>query len=220
VVSDAKAERYFVKKILEWGRKNRRAFPWRNDPTPYRVLIAEFFLQRTPAERIATFYPDFIDEYPSIEKLVRADLKKLEPLGLTKRASWLLSTAKKINREYRGIIPAEYQQLITLPGIGRYTASATLCFGYHRDISIVDANVVRILKRYFGVDASSRIGREEIYALADTLIPIGNGVRYNEIILDFTAIICQKKPLCKQCSLIKYCKFYSENLHNVLSLAM
>jgi A/G-specific adenine glycosylase len=209
---DSEINQYFVKKLLKWGRDNRRVFPWRVKPTPYNVLVSEFFLQRTPAERIATFFPSFIEKYPTIDELSRADLKILEeqfqPLGLTKRAAWLLSTATTIKQQFNGEVPDNFQDLTSLPGIGRYTASAILCFAYRHDVSIVDANVVRILKRFFGIDTSTRSGMEKLYTVADLLVPAEKGVIFNEVLLDFTASICKLMSDCNKCSLKKRCHYY------------
>jgi len=213
---DAELKRYFVKKLLNWGHKHRRIFPWRVEPSPYYVLVSEFFLQRTPAERIEVFFPDFIEKYPSIDDLSQADLEILEaqfqPLGLTKRATWLLSAAKIIKQQFHGVVPSDFQDLISLPGIGRYTASAILCFAYHQDVSIIDANVVRILKRFFGMDIPSRDGMRKLYSLADSLIPDKRGVLFNEAILDFTASVCKLIPDCENCPIKIRCGYY-QNLN-------
>lgn len=198
--------------LLRWHKSNKRNFPWREKPEPYRVLVAEFFLQRTPAERVAKFYTSFLEDFPTIKKLAEADPKYLEEigkrLGLKKRMSWLIETAKKLLQEYGGRVPDDYEQLIKLPGVGRYTASAVLCFAFKRDVPIVDANVVRVLTRVFGLPKSPRTGSGVIEGVARKLMSRGQGTACNEALLDFAAIICKKRPLCYMCPLARSCDYY------------
>jgi A/G-specific adenine glycosylase len=100
--------------------------------------------------------------------------------------------------------------LISLPGIGVYTASAILCFGFHRDISIVDANVLRVMTRFFGLPENLKVDNDQITDLARRLVPNGKGIEYNEAILDFAALICKKpRPLCSVCPLRIKCVYFS-----------
>jgi A/G-specific adenine glycosylase len=173
------------------------------------VLVAEFFLQRTPANRVAEFYPLFLERFPSLEKLATANPKHLEQLGhrlgLKKRMSWLVHSAKKICREHKGKIPDKFDDLIKLPGIGQYTASAILCFGYKKNVPIIDANVIRVLKRMDGLCTSRRANTATIKKILCKLLPGDQTVTFNEAILDFAATICKKRPLCEKCPLSHLC---------------
>ncbi|OYT43785.1 hypothetical protein B6U84_05565 [Candidatus Bathyarchaeota archaeon ex4484_40] len=108
-----------VSSLLEWHRRNRRTFPWREKRDPYIVLVAEFFLQRTPASRVASFLPKFLQKFPSPEKLAYADPSYLEELshtlGLKKRISWLIETMKIVCNKYDGKIPDTFENLISVP---------------------------------------------------------------------------------------------------------
>ena len=184
-------DKAIVKFLLEWHKENRRTFPWRETRDPYRVLVAEFFLQRTPANRIASIFPKFIKEYSSPERLYRL---------------WIIRALNNTN----GKIPDSYDSLILLPGVGEYTASAILCFGFGRDTSIVDVNVVRVLSRIYGID-SSRTGNVLIKELATRLIPKGRAVEFNESLIDFAMQICKKIPTCSSCSLRTVCNYVKIN---------
>lgn len=208
-------ERDIAAILLAWHMKNRRVFPWRDEPEPYRVLVAEFFLQRTPANRVAKFYPSFLKEFPSPETLAAADPKYLEQfgrrLGLKKRMTWLLDSAKMICREYGGKVPHKSEELMKLPGVGSYTASAVLCFGFRRNISIVDANVVRVVTRIFGLPKPHKVNNSAIQETARELIPKGRAAAYNEALLDFAAILCKKLPQCDMCPLTNLCHYYQKS---------
>jgi A/G-specific adenine glycosylase len=207
-----------VKILLEWHRESRRVLPWREKRDPYMVLVAEFFLQRTPTSRVAVILPKFIGEFPSLEKLASADPDKLKhayrTLGLGKRMLWLVETAKVLCQKHDGKVPDKLEDLLSLPGIGEYTASAILCFGFGGDVPIVDANVVRVLTRIFGLPVTHRIGNSSLKELARKLVPKGKGVDYNEAILDFAAIVCKKNPLHQKCPLTDLCSYFQSIAKN------
>jgi len=207
-------EHDIAKTLLAWHRKNRRVFPWRLNPNPYRVLVAEFFLQRTPANRVAEFYPSFLEEFTSPEKLATTDPIHLERLGrrlgLKKRMSWLVDSAKMLCREYGGEVPDKLDDLTKLPGVGLYTASAVLCFGFRRDTPIVDANVVRVLTRIFDLPKPQKAHNTAVQETARRLVPEGLAVAYNEALLDFAATVCKKRPLCDICPITNLCNYYQK----------
>jgi A/G-specific adenine glycosylase len=202
-------DRAIVNSLLKWHIKNRRNFPWREVRDPYRVLVAEFFLQRTPASRVARFLPKFLEQFPSPEKLATADVSYLKefsrPLGLKKRISWLVESMKIVCQKYDGKIPDTFEDLISLPGVGEYTASAVLCFGFGQDIPIIDANVVRVLTRIFDLPETRRTGNAALKEIAGRLLPEDQALNYNEALLDFAALICKKRPLCDKCPLAHLC---------------
>jgi len=205
-------EKAAVESLLEWHHKNRRVFPWRVKRDPYRVLVAEFFLQRTPANRVAAFLPSFLTEFPSPEKLANANPSYLwetfHRLGLKKRMSWLVQATKTICQKYGGKIPDTMGELMSLTGVGEYTASAVLCFGFGRDIPIVDANVVRVFTRIFGLPETHRTGSVVVKELAQRLLPTSQAVAYNEALLDLAALICKKRPVCSECPVKGHCNYY------------
>jgi A/G-specific adenine glycosylase len=207
--------RAVAKILLKWHRKNRRIFPWREKRDSYLVLVAEFFLQRTPANRVAALLPKFIEEFPSPDKLARANPSHLEhiygSLGLKKRMRWLVESMKIVHQKYGGRIPNKIEDLLLLPGIGEYTASAILCFGFGQSISIVDANVVRVLTRIFGLLETHKAPSVAIKKIAREMLPKTQIVDYNEAILDFAALICKKHPLCDQCPMNGLCDYYRSN---------
>lgn len=207
-------EKEVARILLRWHKQNRRVFPWRKERIPYKVLVAEFLLQRTPANRVADFFPKFIEDFPSPEKLASVDPFQLEEvfhrLGLKKRASWLVESMKIVCQKYDGEIPDTLEDLTALRGIGEYTASAILCFGFGKDVPIVDANVARVLSRvFFGTDAMKRASNNEaLRTIAAKIVPIGFGPQYNEALLDHAGLICKKQPKCVICPISGLCEYY------------
>lgn len=198
-------EEQVLEALLEWHTENRRRFPWRDETDPYMVLVAEFFLQRTPAERVAKIYPKFIERYPNPHTLARVDPSKLmeeyRNLGLSKRMNWLVDSMKIVCKKYNGMIPDSKELLKELPGIGEYTASAILCFAFGKDIEIVDANVIRLYTRLFGIKTA------DVYRKAKKMIPDKASRYYNESILDFSSKLCKKNPKCFICILSQFCAY-------------
>jgi len=208
----------FVRLLMQWHKDNRRDFPWRIQRGPYLSLIAEILLQRTPANRVSTFFPRFIDRFPNPQSIISTnvdDLRKfLKPMGLKKRAEWLVRLMKDVCEKYNGRIPNQEDELMKLPGVGRYTARAVMSFGFKKDVAIVDINVVRVLSRVFGLPERNKRPHAdvEIWALTTALIPKGGGPEFNEALLDFAAKICTKNPSCHKCPLKHLCDYYRTSL--------
>lgn len=176
--------------------------------------MAEILLQRTPANRVSTFFPRFIEKFPKPQTIASTnidDLEKfLQPMGLKKRAGWLLILIKEVCKRHECNIPNREKELIQLPGVGRYTARAVLSFGFKKDVAIVDINIARIFSRVFGLAEREKRPHAdtEIWALASKLLPKKRGPNYNEALLDFAALVCKKNPLCHTCPMNKICEYY------------
>jgi A/G-specific adenine glycosylase len=207
---------FLVKNLMEWHTRYRRNFPWRVDPNPYKVLIAEIMLQRTRAEQVAKIYEDFLRKFPTAQDAARADMneiaKLLEPLGLRHRIPRFFDLLRTLSSDYGGNVPHNFEQLVNLPGVGRYIASAVSCFGFNMKVPVVDANVVRVLGRFFGVSSSKKRAHTDdlFWNLAQELIQKSDCVKFNEALLDFAAIICIPRPRCNRCPLSSMCHFFNQ----------
>ena len=204
----------FRRGLLRWFAGHGRDFAWRKTKDPYLILLSEVLLQRTQAQQVASNFNDIILQFPTLQVLYgsRYDVvsKTLQPLGLAKRVDTLLSMTKILVEQHTGKIPANPDQLRSLPGIGRYIASATVCFAFSRRIPIVDTNVVRIFIRYFGITSKKRRPHEDdlVWRLAELLLPKRDVKDYNRALIDFAAVVCTvRKPSCPQCPIIKGCRF-------------
>lgn len=202
------------KELLEWAKKNLRQFPWRENRTPYSVLIAEVLLKRTTASAVLRIYKEFISLYPNIETLAKADRNKLEKMLLTigyhkRRADILIDIAKHVVNKYNGEIPKTKEELLEIPHIGHYTANAILSLGYGIPSAMVDSNVDRVIKRLFMNHLPKKPSMHVIQKIADNLAPKENNQFYNLALLDFGALVCRYGiPKCKSCPLSKFCDYY------------
>ncbi|AGB17586.1 A/G-specific DNA glycosylase [Halovivax ruber XH-70] len=204
----SETERRFRNDLLEWGRKNRREYSWREpDRTLYEVFVAEFFLTQTPADNVETVYSEFLGQFPSLDEIVEASEDELaeaiEPLGFQNmRASALKQIASSHDH-----LPTEPELLMELPRVGRYVANATLCFARGDRLPVLDRNVERVYSRVFR-DTWPESEAEQ-FAFTERLVP-DEARAYNLALLDFGALICQTEPLCEQCFANEYCIYFRE----------
>jgi len=206
----------FVSLLLKWHEENRRLFPWRANPDPYVVLLSEILLQRTPANRVAGFLPKFVEKFPNPESISRTNVQNLQlflrPMGLKKRAAWLVKLMTEICERHDCKIPEQETELMKLPGVGLYTARAVMCFGFRKDVAIVDINVARVLSRVFGITRRKRPSEDtELWNFAAKLLPEKRATSYNEALLDFGMLVCKKQPLCDDCPLTHICNYYQSH---------
>jgi A/G-specific adenine glycosylase len=147
--------KWFRQQLLTWGSLNLRDFPWRKNISPYNLLVAESLLQKTDAKTVAPIYEMFLERYPTVRDLAAAPIEDvsslLQPLGLHFRGQRLQECARIILTEYGGKVPQERERLLKLPGIGDYSARAIASQAFQQPLAVLDANVARILERFFGL---------------------------------------------------------------------
>jgi A/G-specific adenine glycosylase len=212
-------ENDFKKKLLKWNRDlNKRSMPWKGEADPYRIWLSEIILQQTRVEQGTAYYEKFIAGFPTVMDLAGAREKDVfkywEGLGYYSRCRNLIATAKKIARDYRGIFPSSYPEILALPGIGPYTAAAIASFAFGLPYAVVDGNVERVLSRYFGINTpvNTSAGKKLYAELASELLDKTNPSVYNQAIMDFGATICKpKNPLCSVCVQSKQCQAFQNN---------
>src|SRR5690242_3433212 len=194
----------FTKQLLAWWARAARDLPWRRTRDPYRVLVSEFMLQQTQVSRVAEYYPRFIERFPDLEALARAKPRAVreqwDGLGYYARASNLHALARVVSKDLDGTLPDTPDELITLPGIGPYTAGAVACFAYEKPVPAVDTNVARVIRRVFiGDNHAPRTTHRAVWELAAALVP-KNGRRawkFNQAIMELGALVCvARKPRC------------------------
>ncbi len=209
----------FSRLLLDWNRdKNDRAMPWKGEKDPYRIWLSEIILQQTRVEQGLAYYIKFLQNFPDIKSLARAPEKKVfkiwEGLGYYSRCRNLISTAKFIAGERNGLFPDNYDDIISLKGIGPYTAAAISSFAFNLPHAVVDGNVFRVLARVFGIPISvdSASGRKYFTGLANELLDKKQPGSFNQAIMDFGATVCKPaSPLCTSCIFKKGCFAYLNN---------
>lgn len=206
---------FFQKIIIKWWKERKRTYPWRKTSDPYLTLITEILLRKTTATHVNSIYDAFFDNYPTIQSLDLAKKKDLKdlitPLGLANQRSEQLSKlAIAVIGEHGGQIPKTHSELLKLPGVGRYTAGAVMCVAYNQDEAMVDTNVVRVIKRYFGYESVKKAPYTDpkLWEFVKELIPRGKCKEFNLGMIDFANAMCLPKiPKCNDCPLNKSCKF-------------
>ncbi len=196
-----KSTQTFTRKLLRWYGQHARDLPWRRTRDPYRVIVSEFMLQQTQVSRVSEFYPRFLKRFPTIEKLASARPKAVmeawDGLGYYARARNLHKLAKAVD----GQLSDDPEELIKLPGVGRYTAGAVACFAYEKPVPTVDTNVKRVLERVFRT--------KDVWRLAAAIVP-KNGKRawrFNQALMELGALVCTaRSPKCPECPVRPVCK--------------
>ena len=203
----------FTDLVLKWAGHNFSDFPWRRSRTPYEVLVAELLLKRTTATAAARFYEPFLLKFPSLEDIVSCPLEEvieaLSGIGLQRqRANSIKQLAAWIITECDGEIPNDLPRLLNAPGLGDYSATAILSFGFDVPVAILDANVERILIRVFNESLPLRPSKTKLNEIAQDLLPKEKCKEYNYGLLDLGRLVCRyADPKCRQCPLNVVCDF-------------
>lgn len=202
-----------VKPLINWYYQNKRILPWRNDKEPYHVWVSEIMLQQTRIEAVIDYYQRFMESFPTIESLANADLDKLlklwEGLGYYNRVKNMQKAAQVIQNEHQGKFPTSYPDILALPGVGEYTASAiaSICFSL-KEVT-VDGNVLRVYMRvnncYDNIDDMAV--KKEVRKQLTQILPEDSG-SFNESLMELGERICLPNgcPKCGECPIRSYCK--------------
>jgi A/G-specific adenine glycosylase len=206
------AARAFQAGLLAWFDRHGRDLPWRRTRDPYRILVSEVMLQQTQVERVKDYYERFLREYPTVQDLAAARPSQVreswDGLGYYARARHLHAAARRVVQEHAGEFPHRPEELMELPGIGRYTAGAVVSFAYGQPAPILDTNVRRVLTRVFVRRRPARRGTldRRLWGLAELLIPDGKAWEFNQALMDFGAVMCTARtPRCPRCPLLRLC---------------
>ena len=205
----------FTNKLSLWYLESKRALPWRETRDPYHIWLSEIMLQQTRVSQGLPYYIKFTCAFPTVYDLAHSDeeqvLKLWQGLGYYSRARNLHATAKEIAFKRSGIFPTSYKELLSLKGVGEYTASAIASICYDEPVAVVDGNVYRVLARYFGVHTpiNSSEGIKEFKLLAKSVLDSENPGTYNQAIMEFGALQCTpQKPACVTCIFSNDCRGY------------
>jgi len=203
---------WFSRAILPWYRENRRPLPWRATIDPYRIWLSEVILQQTRVDQGMAYWHRFVERYHTVADLAKAPeqqvLKLWQGLGYYSRARNLRTAAQQVVAEHGGEFPSDHSALLTLKGVGDYTASAiaSICFGIAEPV--VDGNVFRVLARVFGIATpiDSTEGKRQFRALAAELMDPQQPGDHNQAVMELGATVCTpRNPRCGDCPLARKC---------------
>ncbi|MBD1135720.1 A/G-specific adenine glycosylase [Pelagibacterales bacterium SAG-MED47] len=204
-----------TKKILKWYDLNKRQLPWRKNVSlkkrQYYTLVSEFMLQQTQVATVIPYFNRFIKDIPNLKALSKVQNKKLikiwEGLGYYSRVRNLKKTAQKIIKNFNGKLPDNFEDLISLPGIGNYTASAILSIAFDKPYIPLDGNIERVLKRYLYLKKERDIQKVNLLKKKSIFGISSRSSDYAQALMELGALICKPtNPLCHRCPLSKKCR--------------
>ncbi len=208
-------ERYaqIRKALLGWFAENARDLPWRRTRDPYAIWVSEIMLQQTRVQAVVPYYERFLKRFPTVRTLARARidtvLKLWEGLGYYSRARNLHAAVKEIVAQFDGHLPTTREELLTLPGVGRYTAGAIASIAFGRREPLVDGNVTRVLCRIFRIQGNPKdvAIQKRIWALAEELVPEGHAGQFNQAMMELGSELCHPRdPKCGDCPVSHVCE--------------
>jgi len=196
------------RRLLDWGARVRRDLPWRRSRDPWLVLVSEVMLGQTQVGRVEPRWSAFAERWPTPASLAADPLSGLlvfwQGLGYPRRAVNLHHSAGVIVAEHGGAVPSSLDELLSLRGVGPYTARAVLAFALEADVGVVDTNIARVLARVAGERLTPRRAQE----LADGWVPAGQGWAWNQSMMDLGALRCRPvAPSCVGCPLARECRW-------------
>ena len=199
-------------RILKWFDGRERNLPWLEKRSAYGVWVSEIMLQQTQIGTVIDYYKRFIRRFPNVRKLAAADEQSVlaiwEGLGYYRRARQLHTASQVIVEQHHGEFPTEYDDVLALPGIGRYTAGAILSISMDKKLPILEGNTIRLFSRWIGLreDAFNRESQNRLWAISESLLPNSRAGDFNQALMDFGREVCRpKNPVCEKCCVSQFC---------------
>ncbi|MGB0590072.1 MAG: A/G-specific adenine glycosylase [Myxococcota bacterium] len=216
MLDDIQSRLLLRERLHAWYHARRRALPWREDPTPYRVWISEIMLQQTQVATVIPYFERFIARFPDVEALAGASeqtvLGHWAGLGYYRRCRHLHAAAKQIVELHGGELPRDVETLLSLSGIGRYTAGAIASIAYGVPASVLDGNVARVISRLIALEleSNSSAGTRALWDAADALLCPEAPSDHNQAMMELGALICSpKQPKCTDCPVYESCAAFA-----------
>ncbi|HMO86197.1 MAG TPA: A/G-specific adenine glycosylase, partial [Lacipirellulaceae bacterium] len=209
---DAATRRRFRSRLLAWYGQHARNLPWRRSRDPYRVWVSEIMLQQTTVAAVKPYFERFVAALPNVAALAAADeqqvLRLWEGLGYYRRARGLHAAARHIVQQWGGQFPRDVAALMTLPGVGRYTAGAVASIAFDVRAPILEANTIRLLARILGYDGdpAKAAGQRLLWHAAEQLLPQRDVAQFNQALMELGSLICTPtQPRCDECPAASWC---------------
>lgn len=214
------------RRILRWFDSNARELPWRESRDPYKIWVSEIMLQQTQVETVRSYFNRFVKRFPNVRCLAESDesevLRLWEGLGYYRRARQLHQAAGVIVEQFDGVFPDSFDDVVSLPGIGRYTAGAILSIAHDQRLPIVEANTIRLYSRLVSYpdDPRSSSGQSLLWEFAEAILPTKRIGKFNQAVMELGAKICSpRKPQCLLCPLSSICPTHLKGLQDEIPVA-
>lgn len=198
--------------LLDWYRSRARDLPWRRTSDPYAIWVSEIMLQQTRVDTVIPYYERFLARWPRVADLAAAELDEVlelwSGLGYYRRARQLHQAAGEVVERHGGELPRSAEQLVSLTGVGRYTAGAIASIAYGQATPLVDGNVIRVLSRLFGFEDDMRTakGQRRVWERAGELVIADAPGDFNQALMELGATVCTpKRPACDRCPVAEPC---------------
>ena len=199
--------------LLQWYRENARVLPWRSDPTPYHVWVSEIMLQQTRVAAVLDYYRRFMEALPTVADLAAVEedrlMKLWQGLGYYNRARNLQKAAHQVTEDFGGAFPDTYEGLLTLSGVGEYTAGAIASIAFGVPVPAVDGNVLRVVARISGDggDIARPDTKARMRAALQAVLPLDAPGDFNQALMELGATVCLPNgaPLCDRCPAADFC---------------
>ena len=214
------------KRLLAWFDENQRELPWRKNKTPYRIWVSEIMLQQTQVATVIDYYLRFMKQFPTVKKLAAADeadvLKLWEGLGYYRRARQLHAAAKLVVENHKGKFPETYEEVLALPGIGRYTAGAILSISKDQQLPILEGNTIRLFARLMEMksDPKTTANQKALWEFSESLLPKERCGDFNQALMEVGNQVCSpKRPKCLICPIRDLCPTAIKGLQEQIPVA-
>ena len=216
------------RRLRDWYATRARDLPWRRTGDPYRIWISEVMLQQTTVVAVVPYFERFLGRFPTIHELAAAEqaevLRHWEGLGYYSRARNIHKAAIELVSQRDGVFPPSVEELMSLPGIGRYTAGAIMSFAFDLPAPIVEANTLRLYCRLLGYDDNPRstAGQRALWAFAEQLVPLKEPGEFNQALMELGALVCTPtEPHCSECPIVFACRAKTtERQHEIPQAAL
>ena len=209
----------FRRRLLKWFDANQRDLPWRKNRTPYRIWVSEIMLQQTQVATVIDYYLRFMKRFPTVKKLAAAEqsevLKLWEGLGYYRRARQLHAAAQQVVEQHGGKFPTDFESVLELPGIGRYTAGAILSISLDQQLPILEGNTIRLFARLLAMpdDPRTTANQKVLWGFAESILPKKRCGDFNQALMELGSEICTpKKPNCLRCPVSDNCPTFVQGL--------
>lgn len=206
----------FQSDLLAWYDQHAADLPWRENHDAYRVWLSEIMLQQTQVETVKPYFERFLVAFPTVHDLAAAPLdhvlKMWEGLGYYSRARNLHQAAQKVSQDYDGQFPQTVDGLLTLSGVGRYTAGAIASIAFGQAAPLLDGNVIRVFARLTDLEAdvTQPAVKEDLWKLAEEWLDHTRPGDYNQSLMELGRVVCKpRSPLCADCPVQKHCKAFA-----------